>query len=475
MVHLVAVLLVLSTTALPIGLQGGIGIDAINNFKDQALPAILKEATLSDYPTITKTVGKSYFTLTLQVRELKFSELSVNAKDSKVTFVSPNRIQVDMKQLTGAASFRWLYDTPMGNDEGIGKLALIDAYSSLIISLAEAEGRLIVTVEDAVASIGDINIEFSNNPTAETMNWVVNSFKFDIQEALLKQLNTSLGEETQEFFDYIFQGPSTVIPFGDGSPLGIDYALPKAPLVSNSYIEVYSLGVIVELDQPNSEPPIDLPVELPAFRQGDGQIQVSVSEYTLNSGLYATVNSDKAKFTITNEMLPSIVRLNTQTLENFLPGIKQKYGDNKDCELQCTVAEYPTVNLMPDSVVGTSTFVCGVYVIKAKETAVELSLTTNFKGSFSIEDWKVVGKIDSIEVEAIDLISSTIDNLSTTGDLKNLLNTALKISLITISSSIFGQGIPLPTFKGLNVEDSKLEIHEGFLQIETTPQYDFSV
>jgi hypothetical protein len=466
-------LLVMASNAIPIGLQGGVGIEALNNFKDEALPKILSGLGHKEMPVMTKTVGHGTFTLTLQIRSLVLGDLTVNTKDSKVSFLTPDTIMFDLTQITGTAQFHWLYDTPLGGDGGIGRVTILNTTALLVVRLSEADLRLKVTVEQADVSIEDIAIQFSGNPTAESMNWILNSFKGEIQEALTKQLNDSLVEEAQEFFDQLFADAPLVIPLGSDSPLGVNYSLPLAPKVADRYLELYSLAVVVEIKDPVSNPPLPHPCVLPAFNMTGGQIQLSVSEYTLNSALYATVRAGLTDFTVTNQMVKGGY-LNTNMLDNFLPGIKRRFGANEPCELHCNVARYPSIHMFSNGISGAVTFNCGIVVVSAHETAVQLALPANFTGNFELKNWTVIGSIQDIEIISVDVVSSALGiNINPT-ELKEFLNTMLKLVLPTLSNSIFNKGLPLPAFPGLNTTDSSLVIKEGYLYVEATPHYDFS-
>lgn len=472
MVLLWPVLLCLTATALPIGLQGGIGVKTINDFIVEAVPAILQQVKSSEFPPITQKFGKLYFTVTLQVRDLVLTELSIDSKESKVSFEGPDLIHIELKQFTGAASFKWLYDSSLGGGAGGGQVSFMEPYATLILRLGEKDGKLKVTVEGALISISEINMQLNGTPIGESLTWLVSAFKDEILGALAKNLSASLGSSAQAFFDAILAEPSTIIPFGEGSPLGIDYYLPKAPLVTEDYLELYSHAVIVQITNPVTQPPIGLPVPLPAFNSTGGQIQLSVSEYTVNSGLYATVNAGLANFTITNAML-GVDSLNTNSLNVLLPDLKKKYGNDQECELRCSVLPYPSVKFIAKFVNGTATFDCEIYVIEAQEAPVKVNLTTNFNVTFRIEDWKVVGKINEIEVEEVKKVASLV-NIDV-GSLKYFLNLALKGALPTISESIFGNsGIPLPSLKGIDLEDLILETYVGYMFIQATPKYDYS-
>ena len=109
---------------------------------------------------------------------------------------------------------------------------------------------------------------------------------------------------------------------------------------------VSSYGLIVSEKHPDAEPSIPAPVVLPQFDPSDMEIQLAVTEYTFNSGLYAAHKEGEIKYFIPSEAIPTnpYFALNTTDLDAILPGIEKKFGEKKKCDLTCKSKEAPLIH-----------------------------------------------------------------------------------------------------------------------------------
>jgi hypothetical protein len=460
-------LLLSLANSLPIGLQGGLSIAAVENFKDEALPQILKSIGEQELPPFSRTVGQKYIPVTVEVTEVVMKDLAVNTEDSRVIFTSPDKIEVELKSITGIAAFKWGVKVPSNNQEGVGSFSLKETKASIKIRLSAQDLRLRVTVEEASVFIGDVGILFAGNPSAHVANLVINTFKEELQGALSKQLNASFAVGFQAFLDDLFLEAPLIIALDED--LGVNYSLPLSPVVTPDYLEIYSLGVIVELAHPDSDPPISVHGALPHFNVTGDQIQVIVTEYTVNSGLYAGVNAGLVKFTVTAEDTPT---LNTLILSKILPGIVKKYGV-KPCKLECSAQEYPAVNFIPGTIQGLATFMCAIEVAEVQEPAAQVDITIDFTGSMEIEDWTLKSSIDDIQISALEVIATASGIQCDAATIQTYLNSILEYTFSTIGEALFGGGLELPTMKGVDMRRSSVTVQEKYLLVETTPEYSF--
>jgi len=76
-----------------------------------------------------------------------------------------------------------------------------------------------------------------------------------------------------------------------------------------------------------------------------------VSDYLINSALYAANEAGLFYFNVSSNLIPSSspIKLDTTDLEGFVPGLVQKYGANKPVDLICRGLNNPIVNLSEPS------------------------------------------------------------------------------------------------------------------------------
>jgi hypothetical protein len=71
-----------------------------------------------------------------------------------------------------------------------------------------------------------------------------------------------------------------------------------------------------------------------------------VSEYTVNTGLYAAHKTGLIDYTVTSGQVPasSPVQLNTSWLGILIPNLSKKYGMGKACNIRLhTVEDWPQI------------------------------------------------------------------------------------------------------------------------------------
>jgi len=217
-----------------------------------------------------------------------------------------------------------------------------------------------MTVSAMNFQISDINIVISNSPIANVANWLLSvlkdNFIADLTAALNQYgpptLNSVLGEVLGQY--------STTVNITD--TLAINYQLTQDPVVvSSSYVQLSVLGQFIDLTHPNLNITnfVTPPPKLPGFNPADGEIQVFVTEYTLNTGLYAGLSSGAFSGEVTPDTPGIGYMLTTTVLDSAFPGLVNMYGEDEPCTFACAaVAPAPTFTLTqgtPGSITGSIT------------------------------------------------------------------------------------------------------------------------
>lgn len=460
---------------LPVGVQVSLSIKAVEEFKDKALPSILASIGEVEVSPISKSSSLRTYAFKADLTNILMGDIGVNAADSEVQFNSPNEIDVSLRQLRGEGSFAYSVSCPLGKGQGLGKVSLNDARATMRILLEEVDHRLRVIVDYAIVTIDDLQVELSGSTSAAVVSWFLDIFKHELELAFSKQLDAALATSMQAFLDNMLVKAPLFIPLWDNAPLAMDYSLPMTPVVSADHLELYSHGAIFELEQPAPDRSCIIISGLPAYDPLGASLQVAVSEFTINSGLWAAVDAGLVTFTLTEEMLKgdSPMHFNADILNAFLRGIKAIYGADKLCEVVCRALKYPSISLVSDSLQGIALFDCSLEVLGAGKSALDFDIWMDFTGSFKVIDWTLVGGLEDVELSSVQITSCAIGILSDPVTLKNLLSGALNRAKPAINKAFFGEGVALPAVDGVDMQNSAATIGEKYVLAEATPTYKF--
>jgi hypothetical protein len=125
----------------------------------------------------------------------------------------------------------------------------------------------------------------------------------------------------------------------------------------------------------------------------------------------------------------------------------------------------------PGSITGNIVMECDLLVQDAR--AVSLSITTSFNTEASLEKWVLNLTLTNSEVGSVQVIYCQLDQEPSGQELTDFLNILVQGVLPSAFLSIFGQGIALPTYQGVDLSDATLTILDRYLSIQATPVFTF--
>ncbi|CAG9328616.1 unnamed protein product [Blepharisma stoltei] len=460
------------------GASFGFTEEAAENFKNNVLPYIFSKQENIQLPNQHINTGRGVFKVTFSITETYIYDLNMDVTNSKVNFGSNNDIILNIADLSEKVRFTWSYDSNLGSDKGFAIVSLADTLATTIIHLSAENGRPVVSITEMTLKIGNLDVKFSGNTSADVANWLVGILNQQMIALIEKLTSDSLKDAIDTELNQYLSSLDLTIDIG-GIGLAINYTLPYPPIVTENFIQVDTLGLIVLKSNPNLSPPIDPPVQLPGFQETGLQIQAYITDYTFNSGFYAAYQSGSLSTVITQSDLPSQIKLTTTFLNDFLPGIVKVYGPNKPCQLNCSATEAPVVHtqssnkLFPHGqIVGAIVTGCSVVVIN-QGTAVELDMNLDFNATLYIDNWVLNGDLSWMQVTSLKAVNNNIDPIDTEG-LMDGINFLLNMTLPTLNQRIFGQGLPLPKSQYVNLTMSDVTVENGYTYIQSTPQYNFT-
>ena len=475
---LFALLLVSLSKASTTGFVTGLTSDAINDFKDSALPFILSQAEDTEIPSQTYHVGHGRFKVLLMASNIKVSALELDVEKTKVEFSEPDRISLTIAGISGESSLDWSYDSALAGDQGSASIDLLETTAAMDVKLQEDQGKIVVEIENMVLSIRDLKIQILNNPSADLANWVLSVFNDKLKDLIEESVSGNLKETFQRELNKIIGTYPSIINIGE-TPLAVNYSLSTPPKVTDQYLQINSLGLFLNKDKPELNPPIPAPKELPDFNPDSKDIQSFVSDYTINSAFYSAFTAGLLQANITSESVPSIspIQLTTSSLDNIIPGLVKKYGKNKKVDLACEAQKSPVISLQADEshglIKGEIDTACGV-IVRDEGQAVVLDMVLDFNGTAYLKDSFLKGSLKGMEITQLEARDNVLDKPVDTQGMMDLFNMAIELVLPSLDTLIFGKGIPLPKIDYVDLTDSEVVIKDGYVYVQATPHYNFN-
>lgn len=458
------------------GVEAGVSQQTFDNFKNTLLPQLLAELSTVTLPNYSQILGSGFFRVSVLVSKVHCTNLNMDIENTGLTLVGPNSAQIKASGLTGQMTFTWAYESPLGGDSGEGAVEIQDTSMSATLVLGQTNGVPHMTVSAMNFQVSDINIVISNSPIANVANWLLSVLKDDFIADLTAALNQYGPPTLNSVLGEVLGQYSTTVSITD--TLALNYTLTQDPVVvSSSYVQLSVLGQFIDLTHPdqNINEFVNPPPSLPGFNPASDEIQVFLTDYTLNTGLFAGMSSGAFTGEVTQETPGIGSMLTTTVLDSAFPGLVDKYGSDQPCAFSCAaVAPAPYFTLTqgtPGSITGFIVMECDLLVQDSQ--TVSLSISSSFNTEASLENWVLNLTLTHTEVSSVQVLDSVLQPPPSGETLEAFLNLLVQGVLPSAFLSIFGQGIALPTYQGVDLSDATISTMNGYLSIQATPVFTF--
>jgi hypothetical protein len=207
-------------------------------------------------------------------------------------------------------------------------------------------------------------------------------------------------------------------------------------------------------------------------------IELILSDYSLNSGLFTLFMMNIFKININSEILPENfpVKINTTSLNIIFNGMSEKYGEDIPAEMFFKIINPPTMNFFENEMRLFLTFDCQVNVLPEGE---EKQLAIRFSGDLSsdfnlkiLEKGNVELSINKVQLKKISEIESNIEK----ADLENVqefVNFVLATGVPILNKDYLRDlKINLPEIDGVDISDINLFIKENFVDLHLKPNFE---
>ena len=195
-------------------------------------------------------------------------------------------------------------------------------------------------------------------------------------------------------------------------------------------------------------------------------LQISISDYSINSALYAVFLSNAISFS-TNSLGLS---LTTGFLDSLLPGLAVVYGKTTPVDLVFYSETTPLIKFTEGSLV-THVNLTASFNLEENKSFLTLKFGFDIVSSVTYDNWVINGQISSIKTNHILVVSSDLTNPPDVEGIESLLNLTFQLGKSRISKLIFNNGISLPDIGKLFITNVNLKIQEGFILFEGSPKY----
>jgi hypothetical protein len=462
------------------GLRLGFTEHGVENFKDQAVPALLKLIPDIPIPDYTAEVGISFFKINFTFNNCKIPDVNANVQQAVVDFQPDNKIRLNINNIEGKASCDWSFKWLLGSGHGSAHLYLSQTSINIETDLYESNGRPHVQIPFGDIEIGKLDIYIVGDLAVDILNWLLRLLngviKGLIEHVLEKEFPNSISKAINGALDTL----PLVINIA-ALPIEINYQLTESPKVTDTYIDVSSLALFLDKNNPDMNPPIPPPDDIPYFEPEGKDIQIMLSDYSINSALYSLYTSG-LNYTITSEIMPesSPLQLDTTGLDPLFTGLTAKYGPAKKIDILITTYANPLIQSLgsgeghPQGKLTGKLPVSFSFVVRDVEEAIKLNIDSVFNTTAYLESWVIKGTIEYLFIENLSVGHSNLDNPIDEQGVFQTFSLLTQVAMQLLNEKVLGHGIPLPSVPDVILTDTLVTIEEGYLWVEANPIYNIT-
>ena len=375
-------------------------------------------------------------------------------------FVAKGSVEVDLKKIQITAGV------------GFGKQTL-------------ADGRMVPLIEavdvDMDIDRRDIDIHLHGNIWTDFASLFEIFFKGTvigmIEDTAEAAMNTGIpliGNTVMTKLDGYF--PIPIVP-----KWVVDWETPQPAVVTDTRFAIGVKGLMFDRDIGEEDPGVTAP-DMPYYDSSRAeQYQAFVSSYSIDGFFNSLIEVEGGLHGWYNStMVPSFVpfSLTTDTVNTLLPGIVKTYGSDLPVDVHFNVTSLGdfAVSEANEEMSGLTSLTLQFWVELADGTqalAAELGLNSvDFKFTALVENMDVALNITKVNVDSVDVISSTVGRLSAL-TIKVELNNGFRIGLPFFNKVMAKHQIPIPSnIGGLFVlSNLTLGYHDNYIYAGATPTF----
>ena len=462
------------------GTKIGLKDELISNLIKWATPKALSyinNLTIPDVSTNVKIGG--FLTLTINVKNIKKTIENFTPETLKINFEEPDVIGLRANDIKGKGNFNVEIKGGVIYDSETVDLDINSISTEIEIEFfkREIEGKIYPYFRFITFEINlDFDFELHGSSISQFINYIKPAIKGLLKNTLIEQIKTNVVKAVKEKIENL----PLYIKINENG-LALNYALLSIPKITNSSIEINSYGGLVNLNiKETLNPPFILPTNLPNFNETGKQLQIYISDYTINTALFTLLKSDLLKIHINPEIIPesSPIKLTTTNLKYIIVGIDEVYGDDKLCEVDFKVYNTSTVNFEKEvvKIILPTEIILNVRIDNKNNLSQAIKINTDFVFDINFqvnENANISANIHTMKLSNTKIVESNVPKASAIlieGEF-NLLSFALKPILNNFI--IKNLSFELPSFEGISFGNSTIFHNEHYVEIQISLIFKF--
>ena len=209
-----------------------------------------------------------------------------------------------------------------------------------------------------------------------------------------------------------------------------------------------------------------------------------MSAYSADTLGQAALDSGDLEYFVKSEIVPADfpIQLNVAALGVFVPALEDMFADKDDtpCDLYCRATGAPFGNFSDaDGLTGTFAGECSIYVRNQTSGeastendffAVTLGATEiDFKLIAEVNGGKIYGNVTKIVFGNMTVRDNHVGGEVDLEQIRDFFNSLAELALPALNQAL-AKGFDLPVFAGVDLTDSQLINHAGFIKVGSNPK-----
>eukprot|EP00331_Platyophrya_macrostoma_P014040 CAMPEP_0176434040 /NCGR_PEP_ID=MMETSP0127-20121128/16423_1 /TAXON_ID=938130 /ORGANISM="Platyophrya macrostoma, Strain WH" /LENGTH=472 /DNA_ID=CAMNT_0017816667 /DNA_START=104 /DNA_END=1519 /DNA_ORIENTATION=- len=446
--------------------------DLLRQIGDKFMPAFVKHYK----PVYTNKVFKK---LNVEVSNITFLSLSLPSDSVSGRFEGRDVIfwsdDVNM-EMSAVITFDLLITKKVIHT----KISCKNSSMFQRMSISSQNGYPLTTLEDVSFKIGSFDLEFDGYILPYMGAAITRIFNLELLKPIVnfmaemsKGMMISITNDV--FLKHMMDNFDEVLDM----PYKAELELERDPQIQDDFVSFQFNGTVCSVGQECEYPPIDSSVDMPLYdTQAQGKFQIFVSEYLMNSAIYAAWADGKFKSTISTKSLDNVegLKIDLAWLKEYLKPVIGLIGNQTDLVIELDCHNPPELYLSNDTIETAANVTVTVSVMMnntkfqvfTAETPYDIetkfystNLTLNLlnpnirQGNFSLDSLKIIpANVGS--VEDIFKIQELVDKM---------MDKVLKHMNITSAISA------MPRILNLDMTTVEISVHDGYMQINANPDF----
>lgn len=451
----------------------------IKSLEKNILPSIFNSTAIpipapGAFETDVDFIGK----LKLNITKLSLKFQEIDDDQLNLNFNEPNALSLKINNISGSLNFTYVFNSGFYNSENTGSIIFtslgVDVLSNIttVINKNNA-GKLGPNLQIESLNVQDdpkLFINFNSEGRLEALiKFFFDLISTSISETIIQKVkSTNLTDINTQISNYA----SNLQLKGSSSNITVDYSLNSAPVINNKILEL-AFDTNLTSDKDNFTY-VGEKYTVPHLFDKDAPVYGIFNQYLLD-GIFTLMQRDGKLngYVLAETVQSDYFNLDVNGVSAFFSSITKYYksSDKVDLDINCTAP--PKIEFKNKKLKGNFNLTIDFLVRQSekkeeKVSAVKADFLIIADLDFTIENADLKVKIKSLQVDKMEILSSTIGDL----DAKKIISSInFKINVILFAKSSFDidLSIYLPKIAGISFNQTSIVPHDGYLEFGVIP------